>query len=434
MFENLPAIAIGVSSLALIIYLRYLEWKKEKASSVPRPTADSVPLGPGITFIVPRTISAAMPSHLGMGNQKYKAKVRGLYMQTFELSPPQLLAQDSTWDEWLEMNPPWKRVCRDLVELLRIDVSNNFKARAIVILLAPALKFSPFEWNSEDELDRNYLGNDRIDCTSLPQQLQLFIAQLLLVNVDAVISTGFNEKLYDTLFAYNRGILQMLAILPEDEPLAGELFKRYFLNDPVAFSGMEDSSGYNPFQELMGCDNISEKYKWLADRKMQEIVRAEEEGWAAPRHHWENALKCYVCILGSNLFKKVFPYGVELFAEQVTFVLSLPNIKNRALFECHHLGKMFDILSDDSYKHLRHCIARYVVLENDDVSHGMFRVSSDEAREVSRRILEEFGTEDGALRMRIECLLLEYEERKRLTQSQNAEEQQRVNSIISKMK
>lgn len=423
-----------IIALAWYLFLKLINRKKKEttAPSGPRPTADVMPLGPGISVIIPRTLTAHMPHNLGMGNEKYRAQIRNLFLQVFGLAPAQFSETNFTWAQWLGLNSPRKREPRDLIDLVLSDVKDPFKARALTILLVPALRFSPFLWDGEDNLDWNYLCTDKIDPASFSKELLQFFGELLKINVDAVLSTEFNEKLFNTLCTYNRCILQMLAILPEDDPLADELFKRYPLNDPVGFSGMEDSSGYNPLSDLFNA-NIPENYKWLADIKMQQVIRSEESGWITPRYEWENALKCYINMIQLHFYGK-FPYGKELLATQMGFVLSLPNLKNRALLQNYHLGGFLEALSGENYRQLRHNIARYIVLENREAEYGDFRIYDDSTSKSAKIVLEEFGTEDEELRVRIETLTAEAREHFRKSGESQTAQKQKADLVISKMK
>ena len=407
----------------------------EKSSSGPRPTADVIPLGPGISVIMPRSLTAKVPKKLGIGNECYKASIRDLFLRIFNLLPTDLFEQDKTWSEWLNLKDGRVQEPRDLCALVKSDLALAFRARAIVILLLPDLKFSPFEWKDDSRIeDWNYLFlGDRIEVVTLPDQLQHFIGELVCLNVDAVLTTEFNEKLLSTIFDYNNYIIQLLAILPESDPMADELFKRFPMNDPIGFSGMEDASGYNPFKRLLR-SGIPEKWKLLADRQMQEIVRSEQEGHTIPRYEWEVALSCYMSIIQLGLYGDNFPYRKELFATQIAFVLTLPNVTKHSLIDSYKLYDVLRMLAGDENKQLRHSVARYAVLDTRKVEYGSFMVYSDDTRQAAQAILDEFGSEDEELRSRLESLVAHADERAREEASQTVAKEEQVDAVLSKMR
>src|SRR3989344_4496988 len=83
---------------------------------------------------------------------------RVLFLKIFNLLPTDLFEQDKTWSEWLNLKDGRVQEPRDLCALVKSDLALAFRARAIVILLLPDLKFSPFEWKDDSRIeDWNYL-------------------------------------------------------------------------------------------------------------------------------------------------------------------------------------------------------------------------------------------------------------------------------------
>lgn len=418
-------------------------WFLLTGESYTQPKIDSselvevVYIGSGVTVAVPRLAAAVKPvENLAIGNKTYKDSVLKLFVKTFNLTPENVSSQDIIWRQWLGLGRGGVREPNDLIEIANSDKALAFRARAITILLLPDLRFSPFMWVDNSGIKGwNYLFlYKKINVSTFPDQLKRFIGELVCLNVDAVTATDYNDKLYNSIFGYNKYILQMLAILSEKDHLAERLFNRYHMIDPVGYSGMEECSGYHPFEELMWAE-VPETWKWLADKKMHEIVLSEVQGKTKPRHDWEDALSCYAGIVRYYVcVRDRFIYGIDLYISQITFLMNLKNAAKYSVIESRHLRKTLELLDGEVNRELRHRVSRYVVLDTRNTAYHNFWVHDEETRLGAQMVLDEFGDEDTELQERLVLLLMNYRLKEKEKVDRLAEEAARVSEVENQMK
>ncbi|MBI2065173.1 MAG: hypothetical protein HYT62_03925 [Candidatus Yanofskybacteria bacterium] len=344
-----------------------------------------------------------------------------------------LTRNDKVWKSWLDLK---KQEWRDLVALLGSDIRKEFKMRAIAVLLVPHRSCLPFEWRDDSSLENLlflYGNDDLFEVSELSEELRAFAMELVYRCAREVLRVlRHNEKVYYSLFYYNRYILDFLKILPENDPMAEKLFSVYQLNDPVVFYNMDDASGYNPLYPILN-ENIPEKWKGLAVTRMHEIISAEISGKSKPRAEHEDALRCYLSESTLSLYGKDggIRYSTELFASQIEFVLGLPNIENRGLFEGHKVWHILQILSGDRYRELRHRFARYVVLENTE-EFKCFSVYDRDTERAAEAMLSEFGT-DTELTSVLQNLLSKAKERSRKDAGARAQQKSKTQNVLNQM-
>lgn len=368
--------------------------------------------------------------------QQYIRDVRRLVNDIYHISPKEVGDKNATWQEWVTLA---RREWRDLRDLLnKADVSDAFKARALAILFAPRLDWAPFAWPVKQHgsyLDLWFHKEEgRVTLTDLSPRLGDFALLLILLEIDSVLAYTkghADEDMLQTFSSYNRLILQALAITPDGSMVAEELFKRYQLNDPVPYWNMDTASGYNPFGALMSA-NVPEKWKRLADEEMRTIVRAEQEGRATARESWEGALTSYADRIQLKLYDKTIPYGPNLFAEQIAFILGLPGLEGRRVFHTYHVYKILALLAGQPYE-LRHRFARHVVLA-DHGSHGEFSAYSEDTLAAARSMREEFGNNDAELYTHLDTIIAAGEERARERQARARAKTSDEAAVLAKMR
>ena len=344
-----------------------------------------------------------------------------------------LTRNDKVWKSWLDLQ---KQEWRDFVVLIRSDVRKEFKLRAIAVLLVPHRNCLPFEWRDNSSLENLLFlrGNDDLfKIPELPEELRVFAAELVYRCAQEVLRTWrHDDKVYSSLFYYNNYVMDFLKILPENDPMAEKLFSVYQLNDPVVFYNMDDASGYNPLYPILN-ENIPEKWKGLAVTRMHEIISAEISGKSKPRAEHEDALRCYLSESTLSLYGKDggIRYSTELFASQIEFVLGLPNIQNRGLFENYKVWHILQILSGDRYRELRYRLARYAVLENTE-EFKRFSVYDRDTRCAAEAMLSEFGN-DAELTSALQNLLGKAEERFREDASARAQQKSKTQNVLNQM-
>ena len=340
--------------------------------------------------------------------------------------------EDRLWKAWLDLGP--KKGPSDLQALLTSDVRKEFKARALIVLLALDLKVLPFRWDDKDHSRPDYLSSDWPRFETIPEELMRFAGELVCLNADCALEQQ-DERVRESLLKYNNLILQFLAVLPEEDDLANELFNRYQINDPVAYMNMEDASGYNPLRDIFCAKNVPNKWKTLADKQMQDRIVAESEGREKPREEWEVALRCYTNHIQMSNYDGQVGYSRKLFASQIRFITGLPGVENceHELFSSWQVGHIMKAIPGNDLRETRHKLARLVVLRKTG-RHSGFSVFNPESRSAAELILSEFGAEDRELSDRLNAMIAEVNQRETGSTNTQRKQQDELNALLSQMK
>lgn len=344
---------------------------------------------------------------------------------------------DKAWKQWVDYK---KRETKDLIELLTSDVRDSLKRRVIFLLLVPSAEFNPIYWT--EEVGKFYHKFDFLK-TLAPDLLAYttdlvveFYTMLKPMHHDKpenfaqggggiTVFWSVPDKYHDALYNYNNCILQLLTILPEVE--CERIFPLFSLRDISTYWDLEDASGYNPFQSLLYSD-VNEKWKKQADAIMRQIIIDELSGKTKPREEWENALKCYAYIITLQLYGEKLPYSVDLFADQIQFLVSEKNY-GEELINCWNVVKIFHILSADTYKEIRYKVAKFMVVGNK----SEFSIHSDETLQGAIMMLDELVLED-ELVSRIQSKIEEYNKKSVESENEKITAQNAEDKILSQMK
>jgi len=299
--------------------------------------------------------------------------------------------EDQIWQQWVDHK---KREWRDLIALLNQEAKDSFKARALYLLFVPDIKMFPFYWSG----DTNVFPWSRFPDKSFLQGLSF---ELLDFVTDLVIKfheySKTDEKYEDAWYCYQNYLLELLVLLPEEK--AQRVFDQYELRDLYTWQSMDDASGYNPFERLLGNEKINLSWKVLADQKMQEIIKAETEGQHIPRTKWENAFDWYATVWGLNLYSEKFRSDIDFWAQQLEFILAYTGSQTENVFPRHYnVYKIFQILADDKYLKLRFKLALHVVFNSDKE----FKVYSQDTLRSAQIMLEQFAERDAELKVKLE--------------------------------
>jgi hypothetical protein len=335
-----------------------------------------------------------------------------------------LKKDDHVWEEWLELEDPDNSsgYTSNLIDLLRSKVRIEFKMRAVAILLVPFRYCIPFKLNSEWNGAIREDGNTLLDLWknffkrfNITGELLTFTADLIHHCILEVKDIPKKVRGYDvSLYYYNDYIIQLLGILPEDDPVAEKLFSVYQLFGPhiIHADGNRDLHySYHPFFEIL-IANIPEKWKRLAISRMHTIIEEEESGLREPPSedgHAVRTLKAYAGEISRQIcaYQKIF-YSTELFVFQLRFILGLSQIQNLGLFPSYDIHRILKIITHRRYKPLRYRLARYVVLEN-TTDNTKFKVYSKETKSAAKVMLAEFG-DDSQIASVLSSLLDQYHE------------------------
>ena len=363
---------------------------------------------------------------------KYVARIRQLLAGLANAVRPS--ESDRLWNAWLDLNLDEEREPRDLHPLLASDVRKEFKARAIIVLLAPDLKLLPFRWDDKDSSLRNYLCLGWLNIKAIPQELVSFAGELVCQNIDYALGEK-DEKVRGSLFEYNKLILQFLAVLPEDDDLANRLFSRYQINDPIAYMNMEDVSGYNPLLKIFCAEDVSNKWKMLADKQMRDRIIAEVEGHEKPREEWEVALRCYTDHIETSNYDGHGGYSRTLLASQIRFITELPGVEgyDRELFSSGQVIHIMKAIPRKDLRETRHKLARLVVLRKTK-GHSKFSVWDPESRAAANLMLREFGAKDQELAAKLNAMITEANRNEAKNTHAQRKQQQKARDVLSQMK
>ncbi|MDB4983836.1 MAG: hypothetical protein JWM20_15 [Patescibacteria group bacterium] len=323
---------------------------------------------------------------------KYKDQIEKLFQDFVGAD-----AKEEVWKEWVRVNG---MEVQSLRELLKSDVHDRFKARALMILLIPDFSLLPFHWKDSGG---RYIYIDWFDAGTFSENLQNFLAEFACLTIDC------DPKQGDDAFKYNDLIIRILEGLEETSEWAAKLFERFLLNDPEIFWNMETASGYNPFRDLLSNEKVSLKWKRLADQQMHSIIIGELDGILVPRKDFEFALRCYTDHIQMMNYDGKVGYPRELFVEQISFLMSTDKISkypDRTLFSSWQLGSILSGIPGEKHKDLRHKLARHELVYAIG-EHGKFSVLNEQSEQVAHEVFEEFGPEDLELAQIIEKLISE---------------------------
>lgn len=361
-------------------------------------------------------------SKAGRVRKQYVRDVRKAMTKIFGVSDHDISEQNEVWDSWVEQKGYDTHGIR---ELITDDVRDVFKARAIAILLAPKSDFVPFTWHQSVPNDYGG-GSGDFKFAALSPQLQAFVEAILEISTDVIPALNTESDSRKAKLFYNCYLLEVLGFLQEDNPVATRLFERYQVIDPAY------ATGYSPFCSVLS-EEIPEKWKKLADDKMRELIRAEQEDCTQPHKEEGKILRNYVNNIEACSFAETFPYDVGLYASQLDFLLGLPNIGGWEIIRSYHLTKILTKLNDEGHKELRHRLARHVML-TDHGEDGAFRVYNDETYAAAVALLEEFGNEDLELGNRLRKAIAEREERMSERRDAARKLREKLDAVMARMR
>ncbi len=343
---------------------------------------------------------------------------------------------DKIWKKWVDFK---ERNSNDLAKLLSSDIKDDFKKRAIFLLLVPSKKLNPIYWKGR----LNYAGGSPKFIKNIPANL-LGEAIILINNFtkaldpkrtdyqmhqvtktpDFELTLPIVNEANEALGYYNKCLLELLTVLPIEQ--GEKIFSNYSLRDITYWESMEDCSGYTPFLNLMLRNDIAEYWKELADLKMQSIIKNEMSGKTKPRQKCEKAIYDYIRTINCETYDKP-TYSNELLVKQITFMINTKPIKDT--FSSGVFNSLFKRLNDPIYKNLRYEMSKLAILENEN-----FWMYSDDDHEFIKRIKTEFGDSDKNLFNKIEELIAQEKNRDLIENASIVANQKAEELLLSTMK
>src|SRR3989339_1426880 len=197
----------------------------------------------------------------------YVKSVEDLLSKIFHCSAADICQHNTIWRKWNEISAQMLDRLLNLIE--NTDIDDVYKARAIAVLIAPSVLFTPFARYSDPRSNTNvFLGSALHPLSSLSSELCVFTLELLKLNIDTARNLAKDDPNYLSVEScyLDKYVLWFLAELPADNPLAEQLFNRLSMNDLECFIGEDGSSGYNPFRDIME-SSIPDVWKRKADEQ-----------------------------------------------------------------------------------------------------------------------------------------------------------------------
>ena len=255
-------------------------------------------------------------------------RVRQLVEKTSGPSSKLMEEQDALWKEWTSYNAP-------VAELLKKNACDEFKARAITVLLMLDFEYKVYDGRGDDNNQHT-----EIDLGAYSENLKRFVFGLVKHNMKMLRSSCQIQR-HDRmrlLARHNSLIRETLALLPEDSPEAQDLFESYEL------WGWNDNQLYpESFSALLHAP-IPEKWKLLADKKVRRSIEnsgGEKKGQGPWR---EDVLRCYARELAET---DELAYSSTLFASRVAFCLAAIGTRTDVFFSFGDLPQILKHLGDN---------------------------------------------------------------------------------------
>lgn len=367
-----------------------------------------------------------IPSVPELRRLTYQAKVRTVFVETFGLTEPVFIEQEQTWKEWcdLQRNPNG----RNLLECLKSDFNDVFKARALCILLAPDDGYAPFYWPESTKSISTLWGE--IQSGEFSEKLLSFATDLALRSLEVV-----RNKNQDLSQSYACFLIHLLEYLRQEDLVWSVLralpvcdFVRPVL-DPWDLDG--SPSVLKLFWLLMSA-KIPEAWKRTQDEKVRKLIREEMSDPKNLKLAGNDAYPSYMEGVKLDLYGKSPSYSTELFASQVDFILGFETPGHRR-FGAHTLVKFFERLSGHEYLSVRRRLVRDTIMM-DRGQLGQFVVTNQEDFRLVKQALEEADPTDLELCSRLKQMILEAQP-KILKETQDAREKSRhAEEVFEKMR
>lgn len=354
---------------------------------------------------------------------------RGITKLQIAEFPPE---ENMIWKKWVDFKD---RDENDLIGLLFSEINISFKKRALFILLAPSPAFLartsnliPLYWKN---LNVGSFNSGSNHLSQLPLSLIDYAVSLIIEFATTIDWPQTSKEYRYARSFYNDCILTLLASLPDEDKLAEKIFPFFFLRSIPSYSGPEKTFDYGPFKKLLSADNISEKWKRLADLKMREFILSEIACAPKLREEWEPAFSCYSEIVQTQSSGRL-TYSLDLFVEQIIFILDNCSYQKN-LIKYWRFNRTFELLGADNYRDLRYRIARLIIFTPQEENVN-FTVCSDLTFQIATRILAEFGPSDRELAQKLSPLIDDYLSKRAVNVAQNSAKQAAEADILCQMK
>ena len=310
----------------------------------------------------------------------YYQELKGFWGRWQELVLAGPNGQDGLWRKWAEGKPDEPRL---LLDLLKADVDDGFKARALLVLLVPDLHLvAPFAyWGTVNPTYRNYVSLTRVELGELSPTLTRFVGELVRMFVswltveDADRLWDRNASIYDH---YERAIQALLPVVGEE---LGMDLLAWLRIDQLMSGGT-----YWPFSRLLLDPAVPQPYKVAAETEVRKHLLAEAQGTDNFYQEVGGLLMWYVAQLAIATSMSPLPYSVDLLADQVAFVTSFQP-RDFGVWTWDVVFRLILILGDSSHAELRKTLLTYVADGLWPINHLIWqRTTLDQITKESREL------------------------------------------------
>lgn len=341
--------------------------------------------------------------------KSYANRVRALIISMFGLSKQDWIEQNKAWENWFTVENR-DRNQHEVEALLRSDVKDAFKARVLAIVFAPRAEDVPFVGGEHHNSDLGLMIHESARFSALPTALRALAIALI----------GIYTSADKDCSRYWKQILDALSILSPEDPAAARLFKRYpLINIPHHPDDLPDCE---PFNALL-FSKTPEKWKRLADTKMRKIISVDEERQPTVGR---SVIERYAYCIMTYPDNKPFPYGNDLFASQLDFLLRFPNLRGYFLFfQDHRMERVLERISGVAHRDLRYRFAK---------AFDTFEIDDAGGRSVAVMLLKEFGESDPELGEKLRSAIADADKYKRKQNAAARKRKARENAALDRMR
>ena len=256
-----------------------------------------------------------------------------------------LSSDDIAWEDWVNHK---NREGRDLRNLLKENVRDSIKARALYLLLVYDRSHGKsIYWNRK----LYPLFGEFTFPENLSPELLNFSADMI---VEFLPKIGNLRDPSDShaFYFYCNAMINLMTLLDLEE--SKKLLEHFPLND------YQNVTGCKPFGMLLNDKMIPDELKSIATDSMIEIIRSEKR-----RGYYKEAIGCFASTIQLNLHsRELIPYGTDLFARQIDFLISQKAKKK--IIDDFNVETILSIFDNEEYATFRKRFIRFVILEDGD--------------------------------------------------------------------
>lgn len=275
-----------------------------------------------------------------------------------------LLLDDIAWEDWVNHR---NREERDLRNLLKENVRDSIKARALYLLLVYDRSHGKsIYWNRK----LYPLFGEFTFPENLSPELLNFAGDTILEFLPKVRNLRDPSDSHAFYF-YCNAMINLMTLL--DLKKGKKILEHFPLND------YQNTTECKPFGMLLNDKIIPDELKSIATDSMIEIIRSKK-GFG-----YKEALDCFANTILLNLHSKdLIPYGTYLFAKQIGFLISKKAKKK--IIDDSSVGTILSIFDNEEHEDLRKRFIKFVILENGDRE---YNVNDESKLNTAKNMLKE---------------------------------------------